>query len=98
MKEAFGFAPSWLLWLRYSTFMIFYPIGMVSEVGLIYVALPYMKASEKYCLRMPNKWNFSFDYFYASALTMAFYIPGGPHMFRYMVAQRKKAFSKAKTA
>ncbi|CAD6232714.1 unnamed protein product [Miscanthus lutarioriparius] len=61
MKEAFGFAPSWLLWL--------------SEVGLIYIALPYMKASEKYCLRMPNKWNFSYDYFYTSILALLIYVP-----------------------
>uniref|UniRef100_I1PJQ9 Very-long-chain (3R)-3-hydroxyacyl-CoA dehydratase n=1 Tax=Oryza glaberrima TaxID=4538 RepID=I1PJQ9_ORYGL len=78
MKEAFGFAPSWLLWLRYSTFMVLYPTGISSEVGLIYIALPYMKASEKYCLRMPNKWNFSFDFFYASILSLAVYVPGIP--------------------
>ncbi|KAK6923285.1 Protein-tyrosine phosphatase-like, PTPLA, partial [Dillenia turbinata] len=64
MKEALGFAPSWLLWLRYSTFLLLYPTGISSEVGLMYVALPYIKISEKYCIRMPNKWNFSFDYFY----------------------------------
>ncbi|URE49083.1 Protein tyrosine phosphatase-like protein, PTPLA [Musa troglodytarum] len=45
MKEAFGFAPSWLLWLRYSTFLILYPTGITSEVGLIYVALPYIKCA-----------------------------------------------------
>ncbi|CAL9059419.1 unnamed protein product, partial [Musa banksii] len=76
MKEAFGFAPSWLLWLRYSTFLILYPTGITSEVGLICVAVPYIKASEKYCIRMPNKWNFSFDYFSASILALAIYIPG----------------------
>ncbi|XP_062187792.1 very-long-chain (3R)-3-hydroxyacyl-CoA dehydratase PASTICCINO 2A [Phragmites australis] len=96
LKEAFGIIPSWLLWLRYSTFFVFYPIGLVSEVGLIYDALPYMKASERYCIRMPNKWNFSFDYFYVSALLISLYIPGFPHMFLYMLAQRKKALSKAK--
>ncbi|XP_066356918.1 very-long-chain (3R)-3-hydroxyacyl-CoA dehydratase PASTICCINO 2A-like [Miscanthus floridulus] len=98
MKEAFGFAPSWLLWLRYSTFMLLYPTGISSEVGLIYIALPYMKASEKYCLRMPNKCNFSYDYFYSSILALLIYVPGSPHMYRYMLSQRKKALSKAKVA
>ncbi|KAM3756760.1 hypothetical protein ACB098_02G136900 [Castanea mollissima] len=55
LKEALGFAPSWLLWLRYSTFLLLYPTGITSEVGLIYVALPFIKESEKYCIRMPNK-------------------------------------------
>ncbi|VAH56864.1 unnamed protein product [Triticum turgidum subsp. durum] len=98
LKETLGFAPSWLLWLRYSTFLILYPTGILSEVGLIYIALPYIKVSEKYLVKMPNKWNFSFDYFYTCAIAIGVYVPGGPHMFTYMLAQRKKALSKAKTA
>ncbi|KAK1274887.1 Very-long-chain (3R)-3-hydroxyacyl-[acyl-carrier protein] dehydratase PASTICCINO 2A [Acorus gramineus] len=96
LKEAVGFAPSWLLWLRYSTFLILYPTGITSEVGLIYTALPYIKASEKYCIRMPNKWNFSFDNFYAAILTLGIYVPGSPHMYTYMLGQRKKALAKLK--
>ncbi|KAJ6989798.1 very-long-chain (3R)-3-hydroxyacyl-CoA dehydratase PASTICCINO 2 [Populus alba x Populus x berolinensis] len=76
VKEVLGFAPSWLMWLRYSTFLLLYPTGISSEVGLVYFALPYIKGSEKYCLRMPNKWNFSFDNFYAAILVLGIYIPG----------------------
>ncbi|RDY06328.1 Very-long-chain (3R)-3-hydroxyacyl-CoA dehydratase PASTICCINO 2A, partial [Mucuna pruriens] len=76
LKEAFGFAPSWLLWLRYSAFLVLYPTGITSEVGLIYIALPFIKASEKYCIRMPNKWNFSFDYFSAAIVVLGIYVPG----------------------
>ncbi|KAH9613663.1 hypothetical protein KSS87_012483 [Heliosperma pusillum] len=43
MKEVFGSAPSFLQWLRYSTFLLLYPIGITSEVGLIYIGLPYIK-------------------------------------------------------
>ncbi|VAI61701.1 unnamed protein product [Triticum turgidum subsp. durum] len=93
MKETFGFAHFWLLWLRYNMFLVLYPIGMLSEVGLIYVTMPYMKASNKYCLQMPNKWNFSFNYHYASVLLMGF-----PHMYRYMLLRRKVVLSKAKSA
>uniref|UniRef100_A0A7N0T138 Very-long-chain (3R)-3-hydroxyacyl-CoA dehydratase n=1 Tax=Kalanchoe fedtschenkoi TaxID=63787 RepID=A0A7N0T138_KALFE len=96
LKETLGFTPSWLLWLRYSTFLVLYPSGITSEVGLTYFAMPYMKAAEKYSLRMPNKWNFSFDYFYAAILVLAIYVPGTPHLYRYMLSQRKKALSKAK--
>ncbi|XP_025878616.1 very-long-chain (3R)-3-hydroxyacyl-CoA dehydratase PASTICCINO 2A-like isoform X1 [Oryza sativa Japonica Group] len=97
MKESFGFTPSWLLWLRYSTFIVCFPIGMVSEVGLVYIVVPFMKASEKYCLRMPNKWNFSIKYFYASVFFMALYAPVYPHLFHYLIVQRKKALAKSKT-
>ncbi|KAF8377380.1 hypothetical protein HHK36_030757 [Tetracentron sinense] len=111
MKEALGFTPSWLLWLRYSTFLLLYPTGITSEIGLIYIALPYIKGSEKYCIRMPNKWNFSFDYFYTAILALGIYVPGmnlvfsladlpllfrSPHMYQYMLGQRKKALSKSK--
>ncbi|KAJ4714547.1 Very-long-chain (3R)-3-hydroxyacyl-CoA dehydratase [Melia azedarach] len=96
VKEALGFTPSWLLWLRYSTFLLLYPTGITSEVGLIYIALPYIKESDKYCIRLPNKWNFSFDYFYAAILVLGFYIPGSPHMYTYMLGQRKKALLRLK--
>ncbi|KAE9596971.1 putative very-long-chain (3R)-3-hydroxyacyl-CoA dehydratase [Lupinus albus] len=83
-------------WLRYSTFLLLYPTGISSEVGLIYTSLPFIKVSENYCIRMPNKWNFSFDYFYAAIVALGIYVPGSPHMYRYMLAQRKKALSKSK--
>ncbi|KHN14430.1 3-hydroxyacyl-CoA dehydratase PASTICCINO 2A [Glycine soja] len=54
-------------------------------------------ASGKYCIRMPNKWNSSFDYFYAAIVAMGIYVPGSsPHLYTYMLAQRKKALSKSK--
>uniref|UniRef100_A0A453DZK0 Very-long-chain (3R)-3-hydroxyacyl-CoA dehydratase n=1 Tax=Aegilops tauschii subsp. strangulata TaxID=200361 RepID=A0A453DZK0_AEGTS len=97
MKETFGFAPYWLLWLRYSTFLVFYPTGMLSEAGLILVAMPFMKTSRKYYLMMPNKWNFSIDYRHELALDTALIIPGFPYLFRYMVDKRKKVLLAAKT-
>ncbi|KAL3524918.1 hypothetical protein ACH5RR_013290 [Cinchona calisaya] len=95
-KEALGSAPSWLLWLRYSTFLLLYPSGITSEVGLIYIALPYIKESGKYSVLMPNKWNFSFDDYYAALSVLGVYVPGSPHMYTYMLGQRKKALSKSK--
>ncbi|KAK9071525.1 hypothetical protein SSX86_010094 [Deinandra increscens subsp. villosa] len=95
-KEAFGSTPYWLLWLRYSTFLVLYPTGIASEIGMIYNALPYMKESGLYSLKMPNKWNFSFDYFYLAIVVLAIYVPGIPHMYGYMLGQRKKTLSKPK--
>ncbi|PSS36666.1 Very-long-chain (3R)-3-hydroxyacyl-CoA dehydratase [Actinidia chinensis var. chinensis] len=95
-KEALGSAPSFLMWLRYSTFLLLYPTGISSEVGLIYLGLSYIKESEKYCIWMPNKWNFSFDYFYFAILVLGIYVPGSPHMYTYMLGQRKKALTKSK--
>ncbi|GAB2226126.1 hypothetical protein Droror1_Dr00021918 [Drosera rotundifolia] len=96
MKELLGITPSFLTWLRYSSFLVLYPSGISSEVGVIYLALPYIKSSELFCVRMPNKWNFTFDSFYFSLLALAIYVPGSPHMYTYMLGQRKRALSKSK--
>lgn len=34
------FQPRWLLWLRYNTFFVLYPLGAGSEAALIYSTLP----------------------------------------------------------
>ncbi|KAM7276908.1 hypothetical protein ACFE04_018774 [Oxalis oulophora] len=98
MKETFGFSPSWFLWLRYSTFILLYPTGISSEVGLIYMALPYIKASGKYSIRMPNQLNFAFDYLASAIIAFLLYVPGSPYLYTYMLGQRKRALSKAKAA
>ncbi|RWW28486.1 hypothetical protein GW17_00007049 [Ensete ventricosum] len=50
-KKPFFFRVKHLIWVsftvcRYSTFSILYPTRITSEVGLIYVALPYIKVSK----------------------------------------------------
>ncbi|KAE9450050.1 hypothetical protein C3L33_18053, partial [Rhododendron williamsianum] len=86
-KEAFGFAPSWIMWLRYSTFLFLYPIGISSEVGLIYFALPYIKVIQ-YGLTLVSKYIFNH-------LRLCF-VAGSSHMYTYMIGQRTRALSKLK--
>ncbi|KAL7611349.1 hypothetical protein Lser_V15G11950 [Lactuca serriola] len=105
LKEGFSYAPFWLLWLslviiyvrnfycRYSTFLVLYPCGIASEVSLIYNTLPFIKESGCCSVRMPNKWNFSFDYFYCAIMVLGVYVPGIPHLYGYMLRQRKKTLS-----
>ncbi|VAH56868.1 unnamed protein product [Triticum turgidum subsp. durum] len=97
LKETLGFAPSWLLWLRYSTFLILYPTGILSEVGLIYIALPYIKYPRNTLLRCLTNGISPLTTF-THVLSPSVSMFQGPHMFTYMLAQRKKALSKAKTA
>jgi very-long-chain (3R)-3-hydroxyacyl-CoA dehydratase len=91
LKETFGYTPRFLLWLRYTTFFVMYPTGICSEAGLVFVTLPFMQLSDLYCLRMPNKLNFGFDYYYMSIVALLAYIPGSPGMYTHMIRQRKKA-------
>ncbi|GJP69652.1 hypothetical protein CLOP_g639 [Closterium sp. NIES-67] len=94
VKEAFGSTPAPLLWLRYSMFYVLYPSGITSEVGLAYLALPYLKASHVFSFDMPNKVNFAVDYYLVCILILLTYIPGSPYMYTYMMGQRKKALGK----
>ncbi|CAI7743607.1 unnamed protein product, partial [Closterium sp. NIES-53] len=75
VKEAFGFTPAPLLWLRYSMFYVLYPSGITSEVGLAFLALPYLKASHVFSFDMPNKVNFAVDYYLVCILILLTYIP-----------------------
>mmetsp|Transcript_13125 Transcript_13125/g.41528 ORF Transcript_13125/g.41528 Transcript_13125/m.41528 type:complete len:116 (+) Transcript_13125:490-837(+) len=98
-KEA-GMSPYVLLWLRYTGFIILYPIGVSSELGLTYMALPAIKATGMYNYYMPNALNFAFDYHAFLIVGMLAYIPGFPQLYFYMLGQRKKQLgsSKSKTA
>uniref|UniRef100_A0A452RY58 Very-long-chain (3R)-3-hydroxyacyl-CoA dehydratase n=1 Tax=Ursus americanus TaxID=9643 RepID=A0A452RY58_URSAM len=67
--------PYFIKWARYNFFIILYPVGVVGELLTIYAALPYVKKTGMFSIRLPNKYNVSFDYYYFLLITMASYIP-----------------------
>lgn len=91
----------WVTWLRYSGFILLYPIGISSEMLSLLEAFPVI---EKCCPRvlsveMPNSFNFAFDYLYFIWLAVIpGYLVGSPFLYTYMMEQRKKKLQKAKTA
>lgn len=60
---------------RYNLFIILYPLGVVGELMTIYAALPFVRRSGMYSMRLPNKYNVSFDYYYCLIIVMLSYIP-----------------------
>jgi len=44
-QEALGFVPYFLLWLRYTGFIVLYPLGVASELTVAYLALPTIKST-----------------------------------------------------
>lgn len=52
-----------------------YPLGVIGELMTIYAALPYVRKAGMYSLRLPNKYNVSFDYYYFLIIAMLSYIP-----------------------
>ncbi|XP_020397837.1 very-long-chain (3R)-3-hydroxyacyl-CoA dehydratase PASTICCINO 2A isoform X2 [Zea mays] len=100
LREAFGITPSWLLWL--STFTVLYPVGLISELGLIFTAMPHMKGRSFYiCAALTTIYipGSGSDMTWRALLHAAsFWLSAFPHMYGHMLAQRKKNLSKAKAA
>ncbi|XP_058039647.1 very-long-chain (3R)-3-hydroxyacyl-CoA dehydratase 1 isoform X1 [Ahaetulla prasina] len=82
--------PYFIKWARYNFFIILYPVGVVGELLTIYAALPYVKRSGMFSVRLPNKYNVSFDYYYFLLIIMASYIPLFPQLYFHMLRQRRK--------
>ncbi|KAK1797331.1 hypothetical protein P4O66_008298, partial [Electrophorus voltai] len=82
--------PYFIKWARYNLFIIMYPLGVIGELMTIYAALPYVRKSGMYSLRLPNKYNVSFDYYYFLIIVMLSYIPLFPQLFLHMLRQRRR--------
>lgn len=79
-----------LLWLRYSAFIVLYPLGVASEMAMVYLAMPTIRKNRPLSIAMPNAWNFALDYYVGCWLGVACYVPGLPELYLHMVKQRKK--------
>lgn len=69
--------PSWLMWLRYNTFFVLYPIGISSEIVLIYLALGPAQEGQT-------------GYDWLLKAVIAIYVPGSYILYTHMMAQRRK--------
>jgi len=88
--------PGWLTWMRYTVFIPMYPFGVVAEMILLYLALPFAKAREMYNLDMPNALNFAFDWHIFLVGGLMYYPFAWLQLYTHMFAQRKKKLSPSK--
>jgi very-long-chain (3R)-3-hydroxyacyl-CoA dehydratase len=83
--------PFAITWLRYTAFIILYPIGVLCEMTLIYLALPILETRyQGRSIRLPNAFNFAFDYAIFCRILLAVYL--GPWWFLYssLLRMRRK--------
>ncbi|XP_026563691.1 very-long-chain (3R)-3-hydroxyacyl-CoA dehydratase 2 [Pseudonaja textilis] len=85
--------PYFIKWARYTLFIILYPMGVTGEMLTMYAALPFVKRSGLFSISLPNKYNFSFDYYTFLILVMLTYIPSFPQLYFHMLHQRRKVLS-----
>lgn len=86
----FNLVPQPLLFLRYSTFLVLYPIGITGELMCMYHSLDEVAEKKLLTISMPNSWNVAFNYYYFLIFYMFLYIPTFPFLYGHMLAQRKK--------
>ncbi|XP_026726074.1 very-long-chain (3R)-3-hydroxyacyl-CoA dehydratase hpo-8-like [Trichoplusia ni] len=86
--------PQTLLFFRYSTFLILYPIGITGELLCMYHSLDEIAEKQLFTISMPNAWNVAFNYYYFLVFYMFLYIPIFPFLYGHMLAQRRKMLGK----
>ena len=79
-----------MTWLRYTAFIPLYPIGVVGEMGAIWLALPVIKEKKLRSVVLPNMWNFSFDYGMFLKLLLVVYPVLWWQLYSMLLRQRKK--------
>ncbi|KAG9453653.1 hypothetical protein H6P81_006557 [Aristolochia fimbriata] len=66
-----GSCPAWLMYLRYTAFIVVYPVGVAfGEMWLMYEALPFIKAKNLYANHFNNKLPFSYYSFVVGLLVV----------------------------
>ncbi|XP_075153448.1 3-hydroxyacyl-CoA dehydratase 1 [Haematobia irritans] len=82
--------PYVLVFLRYTTFIFLYPIGVTGELLCFWWAQSYAKTTSVWSVEMPNIYNATFSYFALLWIIMLSYIPLFPQLYLHMFAQRRK--------
>uniref|UniRef100_A0AAF5PKA3 Very-long-chain (3R)-3-hydroxyacyl-CoA dehydratase n=1 Tax=Wuchereria bancrofti TaxID=6293 RepID=A0AAF5PKA3_WUCBA len=80
-------------WLRYSLFIMLYPLGVCGELLVILAALPEVATKKHLTVELPNLCNIGFSFWWYLIAYIILYIPGFPQMYLYMLKQRKKVLS-----
>ncbi|KAM8716635.1 hypothetical protein ACLKA7_003503 [Drosophila subpalustris] len=82
--------PQFVVFLRYTTFIALYPIGVTGELLCFWWAQKYAKEHSIWSVVMPNKWNATFSYFALLWIVMLAYIPIFPQLYMHMFTLRRK--------
>ncbi|XP_064097282.1 very-long-chain (3R)-3-hydroxyacyl-CoA dehydratase hpo-8-like [Macrobrachium nipponense] len=82
--------PHIITFLRYTMFIVLYPMGITGELLCIYAALPVALKTGIYSTTMPNSINFTFNFYYTMIIFALMYIPVFPMLYSHMLAQRRK--------
>ena len=94
LQNQLGFNLRLIVWLRYSGWIILYPVGILAEGVTLLLNIYSLKKTERLSYSLPNQLNISFDPVSAIYVYVCLILPlGGFKMLSYMWSQRIKALS-----
>jgi len=91
-----GMSPYFLTWLRYTFFIVAYPLGVLGELLCMYNGIDFAQSQGVFQVDLPNTLNATFYYPLVIVLEMLLYIPLFPPMYFHMFSQRKKVLGPQK--
>lgn len=90
-----GLSMFFVTWLRYSAWIILYPIGIACEGVTLLLNLDSIKSSGRFNYPLPNQANISFNPVIAIYVYVGLLLPMGSYkMLSYMWSQRKRSLGK----
>lgn len=91
-----GLSPYFLTWLRYTFFIVAYPIGILGELLCMYNGLQFAQDQGVFSVGLPNIVNVTFNYPMVILVEMLLYIPLFPPLYLHMFSQRRKVLGTQK--
>lgn len=85
-----------LIWLRYTMWIPLYPLGIFFEGTLVWRAIPLLEKSERFSIRLPNAFNFSFSFAWFLRVYLVLLIAGGWYMMKHMYILRQRRYGRRK--
>lgn len=66
-----------LTWLRYTIWMVLYPLGFLCEGTVLVRSIPFFEETKRFTVEMPNDWNFTFNMVTLMKIHMTLTLPIG---------------------
>lgn len=80
-----------LTWLRYSVYVLLYPLGFMCEGLVMLIGLFYLDDKKRLSIELPNRWNFTFSMINVTKFYMTFvFLPGLYIVMKHMTKLRAK--------
>jgi hypothetical protein len=88
--------PSFIVWARYTFFIVLYPLGVSSELWCAYSGFAHLTKSGIWSVPMPNAYNVALHFPSIQIMFFLGYVPGFPMLYQYMLKARRAALAPMK--